>query len=146
MGIHRRAHRPSLIRHGPHRKRWAQQFLVSYIRCRGNGYTDALPSIHIQTHRLRGFVKYVVEMSLGVMIYIPNFMKIHSDIRKLVEGIHRHTAVTESTTHVTRIDGLTTSTWNSGKKFAMSFLYQCMVRCDRYVDWSRYFRRSYDMT
>jgi hypothetical protein len=36
-------------------------------------------------------MKYDVEMGSGSMKYIPSFMKIASDIRKLTGGIHRHT-------------------------------------------------------
>jgi hypothetical protein len=35
-------------------------------------------------------MKYAVEMGSGAMIYIPNFMQIHSGIQKLIRGIHRH--------------------------------------------------------
>jgi hypothetical protein len=31
-------------------------------------------------------MKYAVEMGSGAMVYIPNFMKIGSDIQKLTEG------------------------------------------------------------
>jgi hypothetical protein len=34
-------------------------------------------------------MKYAVEMGLGVMIYIPSFIKIGSGIQKLIVGIHR---------------------------------------------------------
>jgi hypothetical protein len=34
-------------------------------------------------------MKYAIEMSSGVMIYIPNFIKIGSGIQKLIRGIHR---------------------------------------------------------
>jgi hypothetical protein len=37
-------------------------------------------------------MKYVVEMASGSMIYIPFFMNIGSGIKKLIRGIHRHTA------------------------------------------------------
>jgi hypothetical protein len=46
-----------LIRHGPHRKRCVQQFFYCCmcIRCRGNVFTEPLPSkIYIQTPRLIG--------------------------------------------------------------------------------------------
>jgi hypothetical protein len=37
-------------------------------------------------------MKYVVEMGSGAMIYIPSFIKIGSDIQKLIGGgIHRQT-------------------------------------------------------
>ena len=39
------------------------------------------------------------------------------------------------------------STWYCGNKFSAVFLYQCVVRYDqRHVDWSHYFRPSYDRT
>jgi hypothetical protein len=34
-------------------------------------------------------MKYVVEMGSGAMLYIPNFIKISSDIQKLIGRIHR---------------------------------------------------------
>jgi hypothetical protein len=49
-----------LIRHGPHRKQCAQQFLYCCMcsRCRNNVFTELLHSnntrIHVQTHRLMG--------------------------------------------------------------------------------------------
>jgi hypothetical protein len=36
-------------------------------------------------------VKYVVEMSSGVMTYISYFINIDSAIQKFMGGIHRHT-------------------------------------------------------
>jgi hypothetical protein len=37
-------------------------------------------------------MKYVIEVSSDVMIYVPSFTKIRSGIRKLIrEGIHRDT-------------------------------------------------------
>jgi hypothetical protein len=36
-------------------------------------------------------MKFGVEMSSGVMIYIPSFIRIGSGIQKLIGGIHRHT-------------------------------------------------------
>jgi hypothetical protein len=48
--------------------------------------------IHIQTHRVMGGTYEVaVEMGSGVTMYIPNFMNIGSDLRKLIGGIHKHT-------------------------------------------------------
>jgi hypothetical protein len=38
--------------------------------------------IHVHTHRVMGGI--VIEMSLGTMIYIPSFIKIGSDIQKLM--------------------------------------------------------------
>jgi hypothetical protein len=39
------------------------------------------------TDRWEGFMKYAAEMGSGAMIYIPNFVKIGSGIRKLIEGV-----------------------------------------------------------
>jgi hypothetical protein len=36
-------------------------------------------------------MKYAVEMSSGVLIYIPSLIKIGLGIQKLVRGIYRHT-------------------------------------------------------
>jgi hypothetical protein len=36
-------------------------------------------------------MKYAVEMGLGAMMYIPSFVKIGSDIQKLIGCIHRET-------------------------------------------------------
>jgi hypothetical protein len=36
-------------------------------------------------------MKYAVEMGSGAMICVPSFIKIGSDIQKLIEDIHRHT-------------------------------------------------------
>jgi hypothetical protein len=37
-------------------------------------------------------MKYAVEMGSGAMIYVPSFIKIGSDIQKLMgRGVHRHT-------------------------------------------------------
>jgi hypothetical protein len=38
-----------------------------------------------------GFMKHADEMGSGGMIHMPSFMKTGSGIRKLIEGIHRHT-------------------------------------------------------
>jgi hypothetical protein len=38
------------------------------------------------------FMKHAVEMSSGVMIYIPSFIKIGSGIQKLIGGIPRQIA------------------------------------------------------
>jgi hypothetical protein len=35
-------------------------------------------------------MKDTVEIGLGVMIYIPSFIKIGSGTQKLLRGIHRH--------------------------------------------------------
>jgi hypothetical protein len=35
-------------------------------------------------------MKYEFEMGSSAIIYIPSFIKIDSDIRKLIGGIHRH--------------------------------------------------------
>ena len=56
--------------------------------------------------------------------------------------------VTESATHVIRIDGLTKNQHGTVEtNFQRRFFYQWVVRYDRlHVDWSRNFRRSYDRT
>jgi hypothetical protein len=36
-------------------------------------------------------MKYAVEMGSSAMIYASSFIKIGSDIQKLIGGIHRHT-------------------------------------------------------
>jgi hypothetical protein len=36
-----------------------------------------------------GFMKYAIEMGSGAMIYVSSFIKIGSNIQKLIEGIHR---------------------------------------------------------
>jgi hypothetical protein len=54
------------MRHGSHRKRRVQQFFFCCvcIHCRGNVFTEPLPSndggIHIQTHRLMGGIYKVL--------------------------------------------------------------------------------------
>jgi hypothetical protein len=50
-------------------------------------FTDPLPwngkgYIYRHTDGWQGFMKYTVEMGSGVMIYIPNFIKIGSDISR----------------------------------------------------------------
>jgi hypothetical protein len=35
-------------------------------------------------------MKYVVKMGTGAMIYVPSFIKIGSDVQKLIGRIHRH--------------------------------------------------------
>jgi hypothetical protein len=44
--------------------------------------------IYIQTHRWEEFMKYAVQIGLGVMIcsYIPSFVKIGLGIQKLIGG------------------------------------------------------------
>jgi hypothetical protein len=40
---------------------------------------------------MRGFMKYAVEIGLGAIISIPNFIKIGSGIQKLMPGyVNRH--------------------------------------------------------
>jgi hypothetical protein len=60
--------------------------IVACNLCRGNVFTEPLPSngggMHIQTHRLMAGV----EMGSGAMIYIPSFIKIVSGIQKLIGG------------------------------------------------------------
>jgi hypothetical protein len=36
-------------------------------------------------------MKYATVMGSGAMIYIPSFINIGSDIKKLIGGLHRHT-------------------------------------------------------
>jgi hypothetical protein len=83
----------SLIRNGPQRKRSGQQFFYCCVcnRCRVNMFTEPLPSNDgritcRQTHRCEGFMKYAVERGTDAMIYIRSFMKICSDIWKLIRG------------------------------------------------------------
>jgi hypothetical protein len=58
--------------------------LLLRIRCRGNVFSEPLPSNdmwkHIQTRR---FMKYAVEMGSGATIYITSFIRIASSIQKL---------------------------------------------------------------
>jgi hypothetical protein len=81
-----------LIRHGPHRKQLVQQFFYCCmcIRCRGNVFTEPLPSsdrdIHTDIDWWERFMIYAVGMGLGAMIYIPSFIKIGSGIQKLMGG------------------------------------------------------------
>jgi hypothetical protein len=57
--------------------------------------TEPLPSSERGEYTCRhkdwweGFMKYVVEIGSGAMIYIPGFIYISSDIQKLIEAIHR---------------------------------------------------------
>jgi hypothetical protein len=39
-----------------------------------------------------GFMKYAVQMGSGAMIYLPSFIKIGSDVQKVVRGrgVHTH--------------------------------------------------------
>jgi hypothetical protein len=65
--------------------------LFACIHCHGNVFTESLPSnereIHVQTHRQMGeIIKYTVEVGSGAMIYLPSFIKIDSDIQKLMGG------------------------------------------------------------
>jgi hypothetical protein len=47
---------------------------------------------HADTDRWEGLMKYAAEMGSGAMIYIPSFIKIDSDIPKLIgRGIHTDT-------------------------------------------------------
>jgi hypothetical protein len=76
-----------LIRHERHRKRHVQQFFfVSCNRCRGNVFTESLPSngrIHIQTQRIiEEIMKYATAVGSGSTIYIPRFITTGSAIQK----------------------------------------------------------------
>jgi hypothetical protein len=42
-------------------------------------------------------MKYAVEMGSGAMIYITSFIKVGSDIQKLIGDTHRHTDSIEIT-------------------------------------------------
>jgi hypothetical protein len=82
-----------LIKHEPHGKRCVQQ-LFSFcmcIRCRGNVFTEPLPSNDRgytcrHTDWWEVFMKYAVEIDSGAMIYIPSFINIDSVFRKLIGG------------------------------------------------------------
>jgi cytochrome c oxidase assembly factor CtaG len=90
-----------LIRHGQHRKRCVQKFYCCVcIRCRGNVYTEPLPTnyreyTHKHTDWLEVLMKYTVEMGSCVMLYVRSFIKIGSAIRKFMSKgdshIQRHT-------------------------------------------------------
>jgi hypothetical protein len=93
-------HKPTdspLIRYGPHRKWWTQQFFVAYIRCRGNVYTKPLPSnnrgVHMQTHRLMGGV-YKVRRCDGLRCH-----DIHTKFHKTISGIQKFMGGGDSQTH-----------------------------------------------
>jgi hypothetical protein len=65
--------------------------MVTCVRCRGNVFTKPLPSndkehIHTDTDWWEGFTKYAVEMGSSATICVPSFIKIVSDIRKLMQG------------------------------------------------------------
>jgi hypothetical protein len=82
----------SLLRHVQHRKRHVQQsfYWCLCIRCRGNVFTNPLPSNDRGIHRLwEGFINYAVKMGSGAMIYTASFIKTGSGIQQL--GNHRHT-------------------------------------------------------
>jgi hypothetical protein len=65
-------------------------YIVDCICCRGNVFSEPLPSSS-RLYWWKGFMKYAVEMGSGAMIYIPSFIKIGSGNRTLIERIHRHT-------------------------------------------------------
>jgi hypothetical protein len=97
--------------HGSHRKRPVQQFSFSCVCtfCHGNVFTSrwlatirgSLPSrclatigyTYKYTDWWEGFMKHVVRMVLGAVIYIPYLIKIGSSVQKLIWEIHRHTPV-----------------------------------------------------
>jgi hypothetical protein len=72
----------------------ANKMTLPGILCSGNMFTELLPSndgwgIHIQTQRLmEGCMKCVVVMGVSVVIYVPIFIKIGSDIEKSISGIN----------------------------------------------------------
>jgi hypothetical protein len=43
----------------------------------------------IHTDLWQGFMKYAIEMGSGAMLYVPSFIKIGSEIEKLIGRIHR---------------------------------------------------------
>jgi hypothetical protein len=87
-----------LILHGPHRKRYVQQFFYScsFIRCRGNVLTEPLPindrGIQIQTHGLMGRIHEVRRWDgLRCLDIHTKFYKDWSKYLKVDEReIHRH--------------------------------------------------------
>jgi hypothetical protein len=92
-----------LIWHWPNRKRCLQQFFIAMRTCLmsrclamkgGIHFTKPLPSNdrrYTHTDWWEGFMKYIIEMGSGAIIYIPSFIKIGSGIQKLIGGggIHR---------------------------------------------------------
>jgi hypothetical protein len=83
------------IWHVSHRKRRVQQFFYCCvrIRCRGNVFTQPLPSngkgIHIEIHRLMGDIYEVRRWDGSRCPDVPGFIKLGSVIQKLVGGTHR---------------------------------------------------------
>jgi hypothetical protein len=84
--------------HGPHRKRRVQFFYCCVcIRCRGNSFTELLPSNDLGGYTYRhtdwweGFMKYTFEMGSGAMIYIPSFIRNWFRHSKVDRGGYRHT-------------------------------------------------------
>jgi hypothetical protein len=60
------------------------------IRCRGNIFTEPLPSNGREYKRFMGGIyEAAVVMGSGAMIYIPRFIKSDSGIQKSTGGIHR---------------------------------------------------------
>jgi hypothetical protein len=80
-----------LIRHWWHIKWLLQQLFVAAGTSLSSSYL-AMIGGHTYRHTdwWEGFMKYAVEMSSGVMIYIRSFIKINSGIQKLIRGIYRH--------------------------------------------------------
>jgi hypothetical protein len=69
---------------------------VACILCHGNVSTQPLPSTDRRgyTYRyrlMRGIYKVAVEMGSGAMVYILNFIKFGSGIRKLIGGEYTDT-------------------------------------------------------
>jgi hypothetical protein len=48
--------------------------------------SHCLATVGGNTYRWEGFMKYVIEMGSSAMMYIPSFIKICSDIQKLMRG------------------------------------------------------------
>jgi hypothetical protein len=76
------------IRHGPHRKRRVQQFFYCvYICCRGNVFTEPLPSsskgIHTQTDG-KDLLSTPLRWDPDAVIYIPTSIKVGTGIQKMI--------------------------------------------------------------
>jgi hypothetical protein len=79
------------LRHGPHRKQVFNNSLFRVFHAAGT----SIPSRYIgtigeytyrDTDLWEGFMKYVIDMGSGVMIYTPSFVETGSGINKLIRG------------------------------------------------------------
>jgi hypothetical protein len=75
-----------LTRHGLHRKRCIQQFLVAAVTFSPSRCLTIGEYTYRHTDWCEGFMKYAVKMGSGAMIYIPSFMKIGWGIQKEIGG------------------------------------------------------------